>query len=300
MWPFLLIMTQSQFYTYLHCKPDGTPFYVGKGSGRRAHEFQRRNRHHEFIVQKYGRKNIKVFIFACESEEQAFSDEIHQISQLRKEDIKLTNVSGGGEGATGAYKTLYTHEGLSLPAPEWAEKYNIPLKKIRTRLSEGKTISEALSMGAISPKSKEATEKYITYNGVTKSVKEWATDFKMSRDTILYRIRTGKPLDKLFKRDDLRTIIYEYNDHFKSLKEWALEKGVSKGYFEGCLRRKQLTFAQAMEAIPVRTETLFYNGEKLTRREFALKSGISYDCVKKCRAKGLSSEQILEKYGKNY
>ena len=24
------------FYLYLHCRPDGAPFYVGKGRGRRA------------------------------------------------------------------------------------------------------------------------------------------------------------------------------------------------------------------------------------------------------------------------
>ena len=26
----------KQFYTYLHCKPDGTPFYVGKGHDARG------------------------------------------------------------------------------------------------------------------------------------------------------------------------------------------------------------------------------------------------------------------------
>lgn len=64
-----------QFYTYLHCKPNGDPFYVGKGcdtgSGRRSHAFGQRTKHHKNVVAKYGRDNIKVFVFPCESEAQA-------------------------------------------------------------------------------------------------------------------------------------------------------------------------------------------------------------------------------------
>jgi hypothetical protein len=37
----------AQFYTYLHCKPDGTPFYVGKGSGKRSNFMYDRNPHHQ-------------------------------------------------------------------------------------------------------------------------------------------------------------------------------------------------------------------------------------------------------------
>ena len=29
----------SEFYTYLHCKPNGDIFYVGKGTGRRCKQF---------------------------------------------------------------------------------------------------------------------------------------------------------------------------------------------------------------------------------------------------------------------
>lgn len=90
----------TQFYTYLHCKPNGDPFYVGKGTKNRVTEFSRRNRHHQHIVEKYGRINIQIYSFVCESEQQAFADEIQQIAQLRDEGYKLCNQTSGGEGTS--------------------------------------------------------------------------------------------------------------------------------------------------------------------------------------------------------
>lgn len=96
----------KQFYTYIHCRPDGTPFYVGKGSGRRSNVFSSgRTTHHIRVVEKHGKDNILVFVFPCESEEKALADEIHQIAQLRRDGYDLVNLSDGGTG-------------LSNPAPE--------------------------------------------------------------------------------------------------------------------------------------------------------------------------------------
>lgn len=89
------------FYTYLHCTPSGDPFYVGKGSGKRAYRLNQRNAHHKAVIAKYGKDNIRIFIFPCESEESAFLDEVHQIAQLRNEGFDLVNHTDGGEGESG-------------------------------------------------------------------------------------------------------------------------------------------------------------------------------------------------------
>lgn len=96
----------TQFYTYLHCKPNGDPFYVGKGLGKRSHVFTSgRNKHHQRIVAKHGRENIGVFVFPCDTEAQAHADEIQQIAQLRREGYELSNKSSGGEGGMSGVKT---------------------------------------------------------------------------------------------------------------------------------------------------------------------------------------------------
>ncbi len=83
---------------YLHCRPDGVPFYVGKGHGERSHMLNKRNLHHRNVVAKYGADKILVFVFPCKSETQAFEDEITWIAQLRNDGYALCNQTAGGEG----------------------------------------------------------------------------------------------------------------------------------------------------------------------------------------------------------
>ena len=90
------------FYVYLHCRPDGTPFYVGKGHGRRAYNMEyRRNAHHLNVIAKYGAENIIVELFPVASELEAFELECRKIAELRAAGVKLANQTDGGEGAAG-------------------------------------------------------------------------------------------------------------------------------------------------------------------------------------------------------
>lgn len=91
----------KQFYVYIHKKPDGTPFYVGKGTGRRAYQFSKRTQWHQNIVEKYGKDNIIIEITFCLDEQQAFALEKIYISQFRIAGIRLTNLTDGGEGVSG-------------------------------------------------------------------------------------------------------------------------------------------------------------------------------------------------------
>jgi hypothetical protein len=99
----------AKFYVYVHCRPDGTPFYVGKGQGKRAYEWVNgRNKHHRHITAKYGSANIGIHLFPCLTETEAFADEIARIAQLRADGYKLANLTDGGEGPSGAVQSPET------------------------------------------------------------------------------------------------------------------------------------------------------------------------------------------------
>ena len=91
----------KQFYVYIHKKPDGTPIYVGKGTGNRAYQFSKRTQWHKNIVAKYGRHNIIVEIVNCVNESQAFDLEKIYIKQFKHSGVCLVNLTDGGEGTSG-------------------------------------------------------------------------------------------------------------------------------------------------------------------------------------------------------
>lgn len=92
-----------QFCVYVHMRPDGTPFYVGKGLIRRAYDFaaSRRTEWHKNIVAKYGREAIGVETIACISEREAFEVERQKIAEIRASGHVLVNLTDGGEGSAG-------------------------------------------------------------------------------------------------------------------------------------------------------------------------------------------------------
>lgn len=90
------------FYAYMHCRPDGTPFYVGKGNKARVSRLKRQsNPHHSNIIKKYGPDNILVGSVECSSEEVAFSLEAGLIKRLKAMGVRLSNLTEGGEGVSG-------------------------------------------------------------------------------------------------------------------------------------------------------------------------------------------------------
>jgi hypothetical protein len=90
------------FGAYLHSKPDGSPFYVGKGTRKRMRDFYTtRSNWHKNIVAKYEKKNIHTNFIECSSESIAFDLERGLIKTLRANGYVLCNLSNGGEGPAG-------------------------------------------------------------------------------------------------------------------------------------------------------------------------------------------------------
>jgi hypothetical protein len=86
--------------TYAHYKPDGTMFYIGKGSIKRAYSSQGRNVVWNRTVKKYGGFEAKILV-QWENEEDAFSHEILLIDCLKELGVPLVNIARGGLGSKG-------------------------------------------------------------------------------------------------------------------------------------------------------------------------------------------------------
>jgi hypothetical protein len=82
------------YYVYAHTKPSGEIFYIGKGVKSRVYDPSSRNRHWNFVREKYGYKPVILAEF--EDEQQALNEEILLISHFRKFG-KLTNITDGGD-----------------------------------------------------------------------------------------------------------------------------------------------------------------------------------------------------------
>ena len=91
----------KSYCAYIHARPDGTPFYIGKASSHsRAHNLLRNEKHRE-VVATYGEENVVVTVIDCATEEVAFKIERALIAFFRQQGFTLTNLTSGGQGMTG-------------------------------------------------------------------------------------------------------------------------------------------------------------------------------------------------------
>jgi hypothetical protein len=108
----------SQFYTYLWLREDGTPYYVGKGTGKRA-------------IRKGSPQDLtRILIQEHESEADAFTAEIFLIAYYGRIDLGtgcLRNRTDGGEGHSGyltppALRTKRSQLFSGENHPNWGKK----------------------------------------------------------------------------------------------------------------------------------------------------------------------------------
>jgi hypothetical protein len=99
----------EMYYTYAYLREDGTPYYIGKGSGRRIYSTNRK-----FKPPKD--KSRIIFLKQNLTEEEAFKHEIYMIAVFGRKDLGtgiLRNQTDGGDGVSGLIRDEETKKKIS-------------------------------------------------------------------------------------------------------------------------------------------------------------------------------------------
>lgn len=106
---------KPEFYVYIHRKPNGEVFYVGKGKGRRAWSKANRNAHWKHVIEKYHDYSVQI-VDNCLTEQAAFELEQFLIEWIGID--KLTNQTLGGISTTGFRHSIESKQLQSLIAKQ--------------------------------------------------------------------------------------------------------------------------------------------------------------------------------------
>jgi hypothetical protein len=216
--------TSGLFYVYEHWRLDRDEcFYVGKGKGGRAYSMKNRNRHHQAIVAKLGctRSAFEVRMVATGlSELDAFSIEKERISFWRAANVDLTNLTNGGEGASGLKHSEKTKKLWSLQ------------RKGNSISDEGRAKRSASLKGR--PKSKEHAAAAGKAGGIARTGK------KQNSEWVAKRVKTMKENNSFIRFHQCKPVLCVTTDtEFSSVSEAARSFGLQKDYISAVCRGKR-------------------------------------------------------------
>ena len=136
------------FYTYAYLREDGSPYYIGKGKGRRISS-------HSGRLIKPPPKERRIYLKKGLTEQEALDHERYMIALYGRKDIGtgiLRNLTDGGEGVSG-----------SIP---WNKGRSCDYKdKISKTLTGRKHSEEHKRNSVLNRKSSFITRLYRTYKG---------------------------------------------------------------------------------------------------------------------------------------
>jgi hypothetical protein len=166
-------MGVAQYYTYLHTRNDtGAVFYVGRGMGRRAYDFEGRNSWWKNVVNNHGRTVHVLDYF--DNDEDVNCQERWLISLYRNLGVTLVNLTEGGEGALGYKHSAKIKRGIVRQLADVAhlrnskearakqrESARIKATTVEGRLKLDRAVTAAQSPEAVARrKATQATKEY--------------------------------------------------------------------------------------------------------------------------------------------
>ena len=184
------MVNPNRFYTYAYLREDGTPYYIGKGNGRRLYKKGKGE------VGKPIDKTRIIFLKQNISEEEAIKHEIYMIAVFGRKDLGtgiLRNKTDGGDGVSG-YKP---DEEICLSISK-RMKGNKFAKGYKHSLESKEKISRA-NKGRIYP---EERNKKISLSRTGHIVSE-ETKQKLREHNIKYVYEIKSPEGEIYTTDNL-------------------------------------------------------------------------------------------------
>lgn len=158
-----------KYYLYCHRrKDDNSIFYIGKGSGKRAWTRQGRNIYWKRVAEKAGFE-VEILYHDLQ-EEEAFILEKDFIRNLKEFGCKLSNITDGGEGASGVkmseetkLKLSKARTGIKLPLSA-KEKLSKARTGIPLSQSHNLSISTSTKNRTLSPETRQKISESLLKN----------------------------------------------------------------------------------------------------------------------------------------
>ena len=190
----------NRFYTYAYLREDGSPYYIGKGTGNRIFSNTR-------TINKPKDKSRIILLKQNLTEEEAFKHEKYMIAVFGRKDLRtgiLHNKTNGGEGVSGRIcsektrtKIGFSNKG-KIPSEETRKLWRTQRKgrrqseKTKIKISEGnkgKKLSEEQIRGIIAVhKGKKRSKEFRKKCSVAKS-HYWKINFLSGETIIVFGIR---------------------------------------------------------------------------------------------------------------
>jgi len=145
----------NDYYTYAYLREDRTPYYIGKGRGRRVYSSRR-------LVKAPKDKSRIIFLKKGLTEQEAFKHEVYMIAILGRKDLGtgiLRNHTNGGEGSSGhvkseEWKKTHSKKMTGENHPQFGIPQTETQKKAQSERMSGEKHPQFGKIGALSPKSK--------------------------------------------------------------------------------------------------------------------------------------------------
>lgn len=185
----------NEFYTYAFLREDRTPYYIGKGTGKRAWS-KRRNG-----VKPPKNKKLILILKKDISEVEAFKHEVYMIKILGRVDLGtgiLCNRTGGGEGLSGLVFSEKHKSKLSKPGnsnPFYGKKHTEKTREIIRKKALGrrwsKRAKEKLSITLKSRPDITCPRRCNIYGKEYFSASEASRSLNISKSLLRYRCNSS-------------------------------------------------------------------------------------------------------------